>query len=248
MLRCSLIENDQPARFSPAFLSKGAGGRAVHFRGTPATGGLSRGWWSDAEDVIAVMDHVGAASATIIAHSAGTRAALALAYRFSDRVRSLALITPAAAWLTGTQHDGHLVAAQRTEPEVLEALRSAETEPTDEASFQVALKIEAPLGYVTWSDVEKEHAGRGAMSLAGAQAWFSEIPGDAAERIVQMALPPTLVLSGERDILSGIEPVLAYATALGAELRSIEECGHYPWVEKPEVFLSELERWLAKSN
>ncbi|WP_218683114.1 alpha/beta fold hydrolase, partial [Microbacterium sp. BF1] len=43
---------------------------------------------------------VGLESIDLVAHSAGTRLALATATQFPDRVRSMALITPPATWLT----------------------------------------------------------------------------------------------------------------------------------------------------
>ncbi|WP_308289698.1 alpha/beta hydrolase, partial [Microbacterium sp. BF1] len=72
----------------------------LHPRGTPRSGGLSRGWWADAADVITLADALGLESIDLVAHSAGTRLALATATQFPDRVRSMALITPPATWLT----------------------------------------------------------------------------------------------------------------------------------------------------
>lgn len=48
----------------------------LHPRGTPRSGGLSRGWWQDADDVAALVDALGMDAAHLIAHSAGTRLAL----------------------------------------------------------------------------------------------------------------------------------------------------------------------------
>lgn len=218
----------------------------VHFRGTPATGGLSRGWWTDAADAIAVIDHLGLDTVDVLAHSAGTRAALALAAQFPERLRSLALITPAAAWLTGTTHDGAEIAKRRPEPEIVEALASMNVDPADENAFQRAWRVEAPAGYARWTTTERQHAQVGGMSLAAAHAWFRDIPADAAARIHRAAIPPTFVLGGTEDILSGIEPVRAFAAALDAELLFLDACGHYPWIEQPEPFRLELERWLTQ--
>ncbi|GGM49484.1 alpha/beta fold hydrolase [Microbacterium saperdae] len=217
----------------------------VHFRGTPSTGGLSRGWWTDAADAIAVIDQLGLSTVDVIAHSAGTRVALSLATRFPERLRSLALVTPAAAWLTETPHDGAAIATRRPEPEIIEALASMNVEPADENAFQHAWRAEAAAGYARWTTAERQHAQVGSMSLAAAHAWFRDIPADAAARIQNTTLPPTLVLGGADDILSGVETVRAFATALRAELLLIDDCGHYPWIERPEPFRFELERWLT---
>ncbi|MCC3280667.1 alpha/beta hydrolase [Arthrobacter sp. zg-Y40] len=235
----------------PAYLGDLTGLAAVrplavlHPRGTPATGGLSRGWWNDAADAIAVADALGLPGFDILAHSAGTRLALAAAAQFPGRVRSMALVTPAAAWLTGAVHDGPDLAARRSEPLVDAALTSMSgVQPGTEDEFQHALKVEAPAGYARWAAPERQHSGVGAMTLAAASAWFNQIPGDAAARILASPQPPTLVVGGQEDILSSVGPVRAYANALGAELAFLPDCGHYPWIEQPEAFVRIMEGWL----
>ncbi|KGM13759.1 alpha/beta fold hydrolase [Cellulomonas bogoriensis] len=54
------------------------------------------------------------------------------------------------------------------------------------------------------------------------------------------------MLGGTEDILSGVEPVRALATALGAELRLLDDCGHYPWVEQPDLFRLNVARRLTQ--
>lgn len=61
------------------------GAVVVHPRGTPTSGGRSHGRWNDADDVIALLDALSLPSADIVAHSAGTRLALAAAVRFGPR-------------------------------------------------------------------------------------------------------------------------------------------------------------------
>lgn len=217
----------------------------MHPRGTAVTGGLSRGWWTDAADVITIADRLGLESFDVLAHSAGTRLALAVAAQHPNRVRSMALVTPPAAWLTSTAYDGASLAAKRTEPEVARAFASMEgPQPTDEGEFQKAIAAEAAGGYARWTEVEQRHSMIGAMSLAAASAWFTDIPADANQLIRDSRMPPTFVLGGALDILTGVEPVRAYASALGAELAFIERCGHYPWIEQPAAFRDAVGGWL----
>lgn len=212
----------------------------LQLRGTQATGGLSRGWWADAADLVAVSNALGLLQPDVLAHSAGARLALAAAARFPGKLRSLTLITPAAAWLTGTAHDGATVADRRPEPEILDAVESMDREPQTEAEFQSAWTTQAPAGYAHWGATEKAHAEVGAMSFAAATAWFNDIPDDAATQVLEASIPPTLVIGGEEDILSGVESVRAMAAALGATLRMLPGCGHYPWAEQPEAFMQRL--------
>lgn len=221
----------------------------LHVRGTPQTKGASSGWWRDASDAVAALDRLGLDTADVLAHSAGTRLALSLATRHPDRVRSLALITPPSTWLSGVGHDGAELVANRSEPEVADAYASMlGPDPLDEEAFQRAWEREQPAGYGQWTEREILHAPVGAMSLAASAAWFHGVPSDARERILRAPLPPTLVVGGALDILTGVAPVRAFAERLGAELEMIPDAGHYPWVERPEAFRRALDPWVAASH
>lgn len=221
----------------------------LHPRGTPRSGGLSRGWWADAADVVALADALDLGSVDLVAHSAGTRLALATAARFPGRVRSMALVTPPATWLTATASDADVLAAAHAEPVALDALSAMSTDdPTTEAEFREAFLRQAPASYARWTPVEQTHAAVGAVSLAGAMAWFTDIPDDAVARIRAMPRTPALVIGGDRDLLTGVQPVRDYAAALHADLTMIADCGHYPWVEQPAAFREGLRAWLAPST
>ena len=218
----------------------------LHPRGTPRTGGLSRGWWTDADDVVALADALGVATIDVLAHSAGTRLALAVAARYPERVRSLALVTPPATWLTGTPHDGQTIVIDRADPDVADALESLEQDHSDtETAFQATFQRQAPATYAHWTEAERAHATVGRVSLAAALAWFDGIPADVSERIREALLPPALVIGGDRDYLTGAQPLRDYAAILGARLSLIEDCGHYPWIEQPETFRRIAAAWLT---
>lgn len=219
----------------------------MHPRGTPKSGGLSRGWWTDANDVILVADALGLQSVDLVAHSAGTRLALATATQFTSRVRSMALITPPASWLTDMPSDAESIAEKYCALEAREALAFVLTdEPSTELEFHEAFQRQAPASYAHWTAVEQSHAKSGAVSLVAAAAWFADIPPDAGDRIRATPQPPTLVVAGDRDLLTGVKPVAGYASLLGADYALIEECGHYPWVEQPQAFRGRLDAWLNR--
>ena len=238
---------------SPEYLEDLAGLAGVrplavlHPRGTPATGTLSRGWWTDAADVVAAADALGLERADVLAHSAGAQLALAAAARFPDRVRTLALVTPALGWLTGTEHDGAAIAARRTEPVIARAMASMSgPAPEDEAQFQAESPLQRPAGYARWTRREQEHSPLGSTSMAAQAAWSRGNPEDVADRVLAADLPPTLVVGGTEDILVGDAPVRAGARALGARLEMLEDCGHYPWVEQPAAFRALLDDWVNR--
>ncbi|QEO16097.1 alpha/beta hydrolase [Agromyces intestinalis] len=221
----------------------------LHPRGTPTTGGRSRGWWTDADDLVAFADHLGLDAVDVVAHSAGTRLALAALARHPARIRSLALVTPPAAWLTGVAYDGDALARARRDPLVDAAFASITGDgPRDQAEFERARVTEGPAGYARWTERERAHATVGAWRLSSIEAYFTGIPDDAAARILAAPRRPTLVVAGDGDILVGVGPVRAYADALGADLRMLAECGHYPWVEQPAAFRTALEGWRASGS
>ena len=219
----------------------------LHPRGTSRTGGLSRGWWTDADDVVAPLDALHVPSVSVLAHSAGTRLALATATRHPGRVASLALITPPATWLCGSPSDAAAIGAARTEPEVVSALVAlGEDTATTDADVDEQFQRQAPANYAKWTERERDHARVGRVSLAAASAWFHDIPADAAERIRSASLPPTTIIAGDADLLTGVRPVADYAAALGADLVWLAACGHYPWVEQPTAFRDAITTWLGR--
>jgi pimeloyl-ACP methyl ester carboxylesterase len=64
------------------------------------------------------------------------------------------------------------------------------------------------------------------------------------DRIRAAVQPPSLVIAGDQDLLTGVEPVATYARILGASYTLIERCGHYPWIEQPHAFRHRLDAWL----
>ncbi|WP_298864716.1 alpha/beta hydrolase [uncultured Microbacterium sp.] len=217
----------------------------LHPRGTPLSGGLSRGWWADADDVVALADALGLERVRAVAHSAATRLALAMAVRFPDRVQSLALVTPPASWLTGTIEDAGVIELDRDDPEVADALEALELEdPDTDEAFVRLFRRQAAATYAHWTRRERAHARLGRMNLAAASAWFANIPVDVVSRIRVAVMPPTLVIGGGNDVLTGRQAVVDYARALHAHLEVIDDCGHYPWVEQPEAFYRIVDGWL----
>lgn len=58
----------------------------LHPRGAGSSDGLSRGWWTDADDLHALAAHLELDRFDLLAHSAGTRMALAYLARYGGHV------------------------------------------------------------------------------------------------------------------------------------------------------------------
>ncbi|MEV7693221.1 alpha/beta hydrolase [Microbacterium sp. NPDC089189] len=121
-------------------------------------------------------------------------------------------------------------------------------DPTTEAEFRESFLRQAPAGYARWTSAEQAHAAVGAVSLAAALAWFTDIPDDAVAQIRAMVPPRTVVIGGDRDLLTGAQPVRDYAATLHADVEVIADCGHYPWIEQSVRFREHLLPWLTPAQ
>jgi pimeloyl-ACP methyl ester carboxylesterase len=222
-----------------------------HLRGvglSPAPADPEAGsYWRQAADLEALREHLGLERLALAAHSAGTRLAMAYAAQYPDRVARLLLITPPAGDLVDVPSDADaLIDARRHRPEVSAALAAREAGPdlTDEERFNDWQRAVAPLCYAAWTAIEEEHARTAHYYLAAGLAYLSvDPPADLAERLSAVRAP-VLVLGGARDCVTGIAPVMALARLFpSGDVVLLEQCGHYPWVERPAEFRQAAEAW-----
>ena len=205
--------------------------------------------WEQADDVEWLRSSLGLDRCAVVAHSAGTRLAIAHAARFPERLAALVLLTPPAEYLVDVPPDAPALLADRAgEPAVAAALAAMEEGPdlTDDGSFTAWRLRTAPLGYARWDATAQEHARAMSYSLAAARAFMSgQTPGDLRDRLRAVAAP-TLVVAGARDGAAGCAPVLAVADLFprGSGVL-IGDCGHFPWVERPAQFRAAVDPFLA---
>ena len=225
-----------------------------HLRGvgrTPAPRVPERGsWWSQAEDVEQLRIHLGLERVVLVAHSAGTRLAIAYAAQFPRHVAALVLITPPATYLVDEPADADtIINRRRGEADFDAALAVLEAGPqaSDDSSFNMWQHDSAAAGYATWGAAEQSHARRGRWNLTAATTYFSIVPPqDLPARLSKMSAP-VLVIAGAEDCLVGVAPLRALARLFpsGAST-SIAACGHYPWIEQPAAFRQIITTFLAQ--
>jgi pimeloyl-ACP methyl ester carboxylesterase len=85
-------------------------------------------------------------------------------------------------------------------------------------------------------------------SLAAARAFMAgETPADLRDRLRAVAAP-TLVVAGAQDGAAGHVPVLAVAGLFPhGEAVTVEDCGHFPWVEQPTAWRVAVDPFLARA-
>lgn len=206
-------------------------------------------YWRQAEDLEALRLHLDVARLTLVAHSAGTRLAMAYAAQYGKKVARLVLITPPALHIVNEASDIDALTERRsTEPTFVEAL-AAQTggPPTEtETAFNSWMVRTAPVGYARWGTAEQRHSLLGHWDLAAAQAYFSMEPPESFVGQLARVEAPVLVIAGAEDCLTGFAPVVALAQLFPAgETAVINRCGHYPWVEEPKQFRRAIDEFLG---
>lgn len=213
----------------------------------PETSGSA---WKQAEDVERLREHLGFDRVTIVAHSSGTRIALAYAAQFGDRVERLVLITPPVGYLLdGVSDVPARIAARRGDPAFDAAVVALEAgpEPGGDEEFGAWQRASGPAAYARWGVEAQKHVAAGRWNRAATTALFSVVPPTDLYEKLTVLRAPVLVMAGADDCLVGHAPVIALANAFPAgESVTIAECGHYPWVEEPAAFRQALDSFLDR--
>jgi pimeloyl-ACP methyl ester carboxylesterase len=219
-------------------------------RSSAADIGVRGSRWRQADDIDRLRTSLGLDRCVLVAHSAGTRLAVAYAARFPDRVAAMLLITPPATYLVDVPSDASTVAAARmAEPRFAAAVSAmkAGPDPSSDETFTAWQQAIAPLGYARWRETEQAHARNGGYSLAANRAFLSgDEPADLLARL-RVVVAPILVIAGSHDAIAGTGPVIAVAALFpNARAEVIEDCGHTPWVEQPTSFREMVDPFLAQ--
>lgn len=207
-------------------------------------------WWHQAGDIDRLRTSLSLNQCAVVAHSAGTRLAIAYAAQFPDRLAALVLITPPASYLTDVPSDAPaLKAARMAEPSFAAAIAASDAGPdtSSNETFNAWQQAIAPLCYATWNETAQGHARTGRYALAAARAFLSgDAPPDLAGRLRDVRAP-ALVIAGAQDVIAGTAPVVAVAGLFpDGHAAVIEHCGHMPWVEQPAAFREVLDPFLAE--
>ena len=207
-------------------------------------------WWSQAEDVEALREHLGLAALTVLGHSAGCRIALAYATRFPDSLERLVLVTPPASGLVEAEDDVQAIRARRTgEPAFDAALSTALQGPpadADDDALNAWQRSIAPLSYARWDDPQRRHAATGPWSVRAVAAYDSvPVPPTFTTDLAWIAAPVRVVTGGEDGIVGTAAPTALAGVVPDGAVLQVEGAGHYPWVDRPEEFAAAASDALA---
>ncbi|MCW2686410.1 MAG: hypothetical protein JWR37_1300 [Mycobacterium sp.] len=190
-----------------------------------------------AHDIDELRRFLGLDRVDVLAHSAGALTAQEFAARFTDRLRRLVLVAPAGR-----------VAREVDEVEVAE-IRGAQTRQPWHAALEDEVHRTAAHWYGGWSPAVQQHFELD-ESLPEPPSWLRAAfyVGAADGRPARLAAVPTpvLVLAGESDGVAGTGPAERVAAVYPeGRLATLPDCGHWPWVNHPELFRALVEEFLA---
>ncbi len=205
-----------------------------------------------ADAVLGVMDALGLGQPDVVGVSMGGQIALTLALDHPDRVRRLALLSPAGI---ETFSDAEAAALKGLmTPEAVAATPEAQVAVNIAANFSAYDEardgwIGAQRRAVAARDDFPDYAAANAASVAGM------LDGPVFERLGRLKVP-TLVLYGADDALIPnpyLHPALTTADVAeaaraipGAEVHLVPDAGHLVMLEQPEAVNAHLVRFLAE--
>ena len=180
-----------------------------------------------AADVVAFMDAVGVARATLVGHSMGSFVARRVAAARPDRVTRLVLIGSAVTPVNPVTRELQAAVRELADPVAEEFVREFQAGtlylPVPEAFFE---RVIAESGKLP------------------ARVWRSALDGllasDDADRLGRIAMP-TLIVGGDRDAVFSREEQERLAAAIPcARLALYAETGHDPQWERPGQVAADL--------
>jgi pimeloyl-ACP methyl ester carboxylesterase len=207
----------------PAFTA--AGHRVIAFdrrgwgRSEIDAAGLQPG--TAADDLHALVDHLGVDRFHLLGTAAGGICALDFALSFSERLRSLVV----ANSIGGVQDAEYLALGRRLRPPAFEALPPALRE------LGPAYRAAEPDGTRRW--VELEQVSRPAGPREPAQPTRNRLTFALLETLTV----PTLFITGGADLYSPPPVVALFAARVpGAASMTVPDVGHSAYWEQPDVF------------
>ena len=211
------------------------------------------GYWFDelAKDVEALREHLGLEKMTMLAHSAACTTALVYAATHPDRLQAFVMVAPNRWLYDEIEDDTRRILNNRSAepwyPTVMSAQRRLDNGP-DPDEIPGLLGAIAPALYAQWGEREQAHAAtmKPANMDASRLFWQADVHGREVRARLELVEAPVLVITGELDAATGVNPGNAWAACFpdGRHV-NIEGSGHHPWVDKPETFANLVSDFLS---
>jgi proline iminopeptidase len=215
------------------------GGRSSVLRDVPV------GWREQVEDLEALREVWQLEQLTIAGYSWGGLLALLYAIEYPNRVSRIALISPAPAWRAAREEFERRFSERNLAPELQRqraALRESGLRDADPQAYAQRLFELSVAPYFHNPQRARDLTPFRVTSRTQQEVWASLGDYDLRSSIAALRVP-ALVLHGESDPIP-IEASRELARHLTAEFHPLPRCGHVPYVEAFEDFVTRLDGFL----
>jgi proline iminopeptidase len=217
------------------------GGKSAVPRETPV------GWREQVADLEELRQQWGIEQLTLAGYSWGGLLALLYALEHSDRVGRLALISPAPVWREARQEFERRFQERNLRPELQQeraALRESGLREQDPVRYARRLFELSVAPYFFDPSRARELTPFRIIGRTQQEVWESLGDFDLRSDLASLAVP-TILLHGQDDLIA-LETAETLARLLRAEFHPLLRCGHVPYVEAAEQFVSLLDSFLPR--
>jgi pimeloyl-ACP methyl ester carboxylesterase len=189
-----------------------------------------------ADDVVALLDHLGIQQAVVCGLSMGGYAALAFAQKYPTRLRGLVLAATRPGVDTAEAQANREKLAWLAESQGVNAVADLQiprllSDETRQHAPQVETRVRQLIEAATPHGVAA--ASRGMAVRADSTPWLPQIAC------------PTLVIAGEQDGIINVQEAREYAALIpGSRFISIPHSGHLLNLEQPDAFIQAVSQFL----
>jgi proline iminopeptidase len=204
------------------------------------------GWREQVQDLEALREVWRLEQLTIAGYSWGGLLALLYATEYPDKVRRLALISPAPAWRAAREEFERRFSERNLAPELQRQraeLRESGLRESDPETYAQRLFELSVAPYFHNPERARDLTPFRVTGRTQQEVWASLGDYDLRPSIARLRIP-ALVLHGERDPIP-IEASRELAEHLNAEFQPLPDCGHVPYVEAYEEFVRLVHGFLA---
>jgi len=203
------------------------------------------GWREQVEDLEALREVWQLEQLTIAGYSWGGLLALLYAIEYPNRVSRIALISPAPAWRAAREEFERRFSERNLAPELQRqraALRKSGLREADPQAYAQRLFELSVAPYFHNPERARDLTPFRVTGRTQQEVWASLGDYDLRASIAGLRFP-ALVLHGESDPIP-IEASRELARHLTAEFHPLPRCGHVPYVEAFEDFVTRLDGFL----
>jgi proline iminopeptidase len=204
------------------------------------------GWREQVEDLEALREVWQLEQLTIAGYSWGGLLGLLYAVEYPERVKRLALISPAPAWRAARENFERRFSERNLAPELQRQraeLRESGLRESDPATYAQRLFELSVAPYFHNPERARELTPFRVTGRTQQDVWTSLGEYDLRPPIGRLQIP-ALVLHGESDPIP-IEASRELAKHLHAEFHPLPNCGHVPYVEAYEQFVRSVDSFLT---